>query len=339
MCPKNIRDFEIKKILIIGLSCLGDNLLLTPSLKLIKDTFKKADIEIVVGPRAIEFAKENPLFSTYHIYDKRKGILRLVRNLRKKKYDLIIDFRNSLLPFFLRSKFKLTFFLKEFFSDKMFTHESERILKFIEPFFGKIEKIHLYFPVKNSSREKITELFKKWNIKASDIIVVLNPGGNFIPKRWDKKNFISLGKALIKEYEAKIFVVGGEKEKNLTREIKEGIGDERVIDLGGKTTISELAALLEKSDLMVTNDTGPMHLASAVDCPVVAIFGPSNPYRYGPIGVKNYVVHADIDCFPCRVEGKCKIGFECMKRVTVEDVLKAARLILDEKQQQYLFNL
>ena len=339
MCPKNIREFDIRKILIIGLSCLGDNLLLTPAIKRIKETFPEGEFDIVVGPRAIDFVLENPWFENYFVYDKKKNIFKLIKKLREKKYDLIVDFRNSLLPFFLRGKFKLTFFIKEFFSDKIYTHESERILNFIKPFFGSEKEIKLYFPVSAIHREKIKEMFRSYNIKNSDTVVVLNPGANFEKKRWKKENFAEVGKELIKTYDAKIFIIGGKKERELTKEVKELINHKNVVDLGGKTNLRELAALLEKTDLMITNDTGPMHLASAMGCPVVAIFGPGNPYRYGPIGVKNCVVHADMDCFPCRVEDKCKIDFECMKRISVEQVLKAAMLILDEKQQPYLFDL
>jgi len=145
MCPKNIREIELKKNLIIRLSCLGDNLLITPAIKKIRETYKKAEIDIIIGPRAIEFVIENPWFSNYIIYDKKTHLFKLIKKLREKRYDLTVDFRNSFIPFFVRSKYKLTFFKKEFFSEKFYTHESERILSFIEPFFGKGE-IKLYFP-------------------------------------------------------------------------------------------------------------------------------------------------------------------------------------------------
>lgn len=339
MCPKNIREFKIRKILIIALSSLGDNILLTPAIKKIREAFPDASYDIVIGPRTVDFAINNPWFEQYFVYDKRKSILSLIKKLRGKRYDLIVDFRNSLIPFFLRGKYKLTFFIKEFFSDKIYTHEAERVLSFIEPFFGKEKKVKLYFPLNKADKEKGEKILFKHGIKKSDNIVILCPGANFEKKRWDKEKFIELGKQLLKYYEIKIVIVGTKDEIPLGKEITERINSKDVLNLAGKTKVRELAAILQISDLLITNDTGTLHLASAVGCPTVAIFGPGNPYRYGPIGVKNYVVHADMDCFPCKLESRCKIDFECMKRISVEQVLKAAMLILDEKQQPYLFEL
>jgi lipopolysaccharide heptosyltransferase II len=338
MCPKNIREIELNKILIIGLSCVGDNLLLTPAIKKIRETYKKAEIDIVIGPRAVEFAIENPWFSNYIVYDKKKSFLKFIKKLREKRYDLTVDFRNSFIPFFIRSKYKLTFFKKEFFSEKFYTHESERIMSFIEPFFGKGEN-KLYFPYSANYKEKIKELFDKIGIKLSDIIVVLNPGGKFEGKRWEKEKYVLLVKELIKIYRTKIIITGSKDEKKLTQEIKEMIDRKEIFDFGGKTNLRELAAIYQLSDLVISNDTGSMHLACAVGAPVVAIFGPSNPYRYGPLSEKSFVVHSNIDCFPCKKESRCRINFECMKRISVEDVLKYCCLILDEKEKGRVFEL
>jgi len=123
MCPKNIKDLDVKRVLFIGLSSLGDNLLLTPSLKLVRDAFKRAEFDFVVGPRSVEFAKGHPWFSDYVVFDKRH-MAAAVRRLRRKRYDLIVDFRNSLIPFLLRGRYRLHFFIQEFLSEKLFTHDS-----------------------------------------------------------------------------------------------------------------------------------------------------------------------------------------------------------------------
>jgi len=213
------------------------------------------------------------------------------------------------------------------------------MLEFVEPYFGKPQEVRLFFPLINSEREEIEKILKTLKIKKSDIIIVLNPGAGFIPKRWKKENFAELGKILLKDYDAKIIIIGGEQEIALAEEIKNIISSENVFSLAGRITIPQLAVLLEESDLIITNDTGPMHLASAVKCPVIAIFGPGNPYRYGPIGTKNYVVHSEIECFPCRIKRKCRKNFICMERVTVSEVIKSVRLILDEGKQLYLFDI
>ena len=337
--PLKIKDYPANSILIIGLSSLGDNLLLTPAIKLIRETYKKAQFDIIVGSRATEFARGNPWFSEIFVLNKKKGFFRLLRRLRRKKYDLIFDFRNSLLPFFLRGRYKFTFFLHEFLSDKTYTHESERVLHFLEPYFGKVQDVQIYFPVSQSDKERMEKLLKSLGIKKSDAIIILNPGAAFPKKRWKMENFIETARQLLKEYDAKIIVIGGMNEKGLAERIAGAVKSKDIFDFSGKTTLGELAALFQMSDLLITNDTGPMHLAAAVKCPVVAVFGPGNPYRYGPLGTKSYVLHTSLDCFPCKLEAKCRKKFVCMEHVSVEDVIKAVSLILDEGKQLHLFDI
>lgn len=340
MCPKNLKDLKVKKILIIGLSCLGDNLLLTPAIAKIREAFKDAEIDIIVGLRGVDFAKENPWFSRCIVFDKHKSIFRFIGMVNKNRYDLIVDFRNSLLPFFLRGKYKLSFYKQELLSEKNYTHESKRMLDFVAPYFGKERDIHLFFPIAKKDRDVVEERLKSMGIKNSDIRVVLNPGAGGSGKQWAKEKFAALAKELLKTYgDIKIFITGVESEKNLGEEIKNLVNSSSVYNLAGKTSLKELAALLEKTDLIITNDSGTMHMAAAVNCPVVAVYGPTNPYRYGPVGTKNVVVHSRLDCFPCKNRRRCRKNFLCLEKISVEQVLRAAMLILDEKEQPLLFDL
>ncbi|HOK79218.1 MAG TPA: glycosyltransferase family 9 protein [bacterium] len=318
----------INRGLIIGLSSIGDNLLITPAIKLMRDALYNAEFDIVVGPRAIEFARDNPMFSHFYVWDKKTGMIMLIKMLRHQKYDLVVDFRNSLIPFFLKSRYRLTFFTKELFSDKFRTHEAERTLRFFTPLFGKYEKVELYFPLTDSEIHSYFEFFKNIGvIDGSRKVVVMNPGAAFEKKRWDKENFIEVGKRIIQNYHINIAIVGNNKEFDLAAEIRRAIDNPEVFNLAGKITFRQLAYLLSCAALLITNDTGTMHLASAMKCPVIAIFGPGNPMRYGPIGNKNIVLHTQRDCFPCVVESKCKKGFICMNDITADDVCVAVSKI------------
>ncbi len=341
MCPKNIANLPVKRILLIGTSCLGDNLLLSPAMKLIRDTFKKAEIDLVVGSGSREFAESHPWFSHYYILQKNsfREWLKSLSQLRTIRYDLVVDFRNSLLPFLLRATYRMTFFWAELQSDKFFTHESERVMELLKPYFKIPDKIKLYFPLQPSEKEKAEKFLRALEIKRSDVLVCINPGANFPGKRWPVENFAQIGQKLIAEYEAKILVVGGAFEKPLAADLCGKIGEKGILNLAGRTSIRELAAILERCDLMLTNDTGPMHLAVAVGCPVVALCGPGNPYRYGPLGEKNQVIHSDISCFPCRYPTRCRQNFACMKTIETEKVIHACRFILDQGKQLYLFDL
>ncbi|HOJ30718.1 MAG TPA: glycosyltransferase family 9 protein [bacterium] len=329
MFQRKLKKDTINSVLIVGLSSIGDNLLITPAIKLMRDALWSAEFFIVIGPRAIEFAKGNPIFSDFYVWDKKTGIMTLIKMLRNQKYDLVVDFRNSFIPFLLRSKYRLTFFIKELFSDKFTLHEAERTLRFFEPYFGKCDKVELYFPLTDSEIKQHFEFFKNLGLMdTGKKIVVMNPGAAFEKKRWDKRNFIEVGKHIVRNYHATVAIVGNNKESDLAGAIKKGINDLKVFNLAGKTTFRQLAYLLSCSELLITNDTGTMHLASAMKCPVIAIFGPGNPQRYGPIGNRNIVLHTQRDCFPCVVESKCKREFICMNDVTIEDVCGAVLQML-----------
>jgi len=346
MCPKDIGSYKIKSALIIGTSCLGDNIILSPAIKKIRDAFKDAEIDIVIGERAIEFAIDNSWFSNYFVYKKGRrlkrvvNLIKLINKLNKKRYDLIVDFRNSFIPFFIRGRFRLTFFFKEFFSEKIYTHETERVLKFLEPYFGKEEDISLYFPVTKKDRDDVELFLRNSGVKPSEKIVVFNPGGRANKKRWSEEKFAEVGKVLLNNYDSmKIIIVGSIADEYIAARVKEMIRSDNVFNLAGKTTLKQLAALLERASLIITNDTGTLHLASAMHCPTVAIFGPTNPYRYGPIGTKNIVIHSDIPCFPCNEKKRCKKNYICIDKITPAEVIKAAMLFLDEKEQPLLFDL
>ncbi len=327
--PKDIRYKGIANILIIGLSSIGDNLLISPAIKLLKDTYKDACFDIVVGPRAVDFAKGNPVFSNIYVWDKKTGISNLVRMLKDKKYDIVVDFRNSIIPFFIKTKYRMTFFKEEFFSRKFFTHESERTMKFFEPYFGRPAKIELYFPLSNQEISEYRDFFMNTNILTPGRrVITITPGAAFEKKRWDKEKFAKVAALVVSQFDVNIVISGNSKEYDLAEEIRIMINNDRVFNLAGKITFRQLAYILSQSSLLITNDTGTMHLASAMKCPVVAIFGPGNPLRYGPIGTKNFVLHTKRTCFPCKVESKCKKGFVCMEDVSVEDVMMAVSMIL-----------
>ncbi|MCM8764297.1 MAG: glycosyltransferase family 9 protein [Candidatus Omnitrophica bacterium] len=320
---------NIKNILIIGLSSIGDNLLISPSIRRIKYCCENSSIDFVVGPRAVAFAEKNPLFSHIYIWDKKTGAKTLIKMLENKKYDIIVDFRNSLLPFFLNAEYRVTFFVRELFSRKFSTHESERVLKFIEPYFGKSESVELYFPLYHAEIDEHKKAFERTGISLdSDNFIVLNPGAAFEKKRWNKDRFAEVARTIILKYGVKVIIVGSSDEFGLVEEIIAKIRDEKALNLAGKISFRQLACLLSRSMLLITNDTGTMHLACAMKCPVIAIFGPGNPLRYGPIATKSIVLHTERKCFPCRLEARCDKDFVCMNDVAVQDVISAVEKFL-----------
>ncbi len=319
----------MKKVLIIGLSCLGDMLLLTPAIRAIREKYPAANFSILVGPRAKESVENNPWFSEVIIWDKKSALSErsnLIKSLKAQHFDLIVDFRNTLLPFFIGAKKRITFFWKELFSKKNKIHEAERRLKMLPSFLPIPKDKTLFFPITEEDRLSIQRTLKDYGIGPGERLIVLNPGANWEAKRWRKEGFAEVSDRLAKEYNVRIIIIGGKRERDLAEKIK-GLMKIEAINLAGKTTLGELAALLEKSSLLITNDTGPMHLASAVKCPTVAIYGPGNWLRYGPYENRYKIVHSNLRCSPCNVT-RCKRNFLCMKLIKVSEVLRAAESLL-----------
>jgi heptosyltransferase-2 len=168
-------------------------------------------------------------------------------------------------------------------------------------------------------------------------LVALNPGGGWISKKWRPAQFAEFGRALRRDYGATLLVLWGPGERETALEIQTAIGDGA--HLPPPTDLKQLGAILRRCDVLVTNDSGPMHLATAMNVPVVAIFGPTNPDLQGPCGKDAIVVrHRGLPCLGCNYT-VCPIGNPCMEELAPDDVLASFRMLYEtidrSKQSQH----
>ena len=182
------------------------------------------------------------------------------------------------------------------------------------------------------------KLFARAGISGNDIIIGFNPGAAFGPaKCWPVENFIKLGHMLtgsdeLNSAKIRILVLGTEKEKETGDQIVASMGD-AALNLAGSTDLSSVMAIIEKLDLLVTNDSGLMHAGAALDRPLVALFGSTNPVTTGPWSRKSRIVRNDLDCSPCLMR-KCPSDFMCMKGLLPRQVYNACV----EQIRRYTFN-
>lgn len=176
-------------------------------------------------------------------------------------------------------------------------------------------------------------------------VVALNPGAAYgSSKRWPPARFAEVAVRLMREKDAGVIILGGPKETAIAAEIEQGIRqhfseagfsgpiDRHVANLAGKTTLRELAAVISEADLLITNDSGPMHIGYAVRTPLVAIFGSTSPQHTGPVGRDSAVLKKDVECSPC-FERECRRGdLKCMEMISADDVVEAGlKLIKTER--------
>lgn len=151
-------------------------------------------------------------------------------------------------------------------------------------------------------------------------LVALNPGANYgSAKQWPEERYCELAGQLIERSNASLVLVGGPGDHSVCDRIFHLVESDRIIDLSGRTSIPELAAVLERCSFAVSNDTGAMHVAAAVNTPIIALFGPTDPVTTPPYGDNHVLVREPVDCSPCLLR-ECPIDHRCMTRIEVKGV-------------------
>lgn len=169
-------------------------------------------------------------------------------------------------------------------------------------------------------------------------LIGLHVSGGRESKQWHLARFAEVGRALAAEAGTTLVLTGGPGDRAMVDQVRRALGDRPVIDAAGALSLPATAALLARLDVLITGDTGPMHLAAAVGTPVVALFGPSDPRRYGPLAARQRVLRVQLPCSPC---GQVRLPPErcrghvpdCMDGITVEVVVRAARELLAEPRE------
>jgi len=172
----------------------------------------------------------------------------------------------------------------------------------------------------------VNSILNEEGVLPDDNIVAVSAGAKSHIKRWALTGFISLCDRLNKELGLKVLLVGDDNDKTINSQIKE-VGLKDVHDLSGRTNLRELAYLISLCRLIVTNDSAPLHIASAVNCPAVAIFGPTDYRKYGPLSDRSSVIREGLRCSPCE-KAQCRFNLECMKGITVAAVFDACKAVI-----------
>ena len=338
------------KILLTRTDRIGDVVLSTPAIKAVRDKYPDAHIAFMVRPYAKDIVRGNPNLDEVIIYDKygkERGFLSTVffaLALRKKKFDLAIMLhptnRVHLIAYLagvperVGYDRRLAFLLTKKVSHKKQEgkkHELEYTLDLLKVMEIEAKDRELFLPIHENDIKRIEKFLEEYHVGKEVTLIAVNPGASCPSKRWAPKNFAEVSDELAAKFKARILIVSDCANAEFAKSVAAGMKYEPV-NLAGKTTVGELAALLSKCKLFVSNDSGPVHIASAVGTPVISIFGRKDPglspRRWGPRGDKSVVFHKDVGCDPCLAHN-CKIDFKCLQAITPPEVLKAAERVLD----------
>ena len=329
----NIGKNSIKKILLITLSNLGDIILTTPVFKELIYKFPEAKIDIITGKPGEEIFAAHPSVRNIMFHVKHKTLFQRILQavkLRDARYDLVVDLKNSMLPYVIGAKYKTSLFhpfKKEYFKkNKLSSHKvNEHLYKLVRFGFDPFKGCTFFAP---RDEPKAAELIGIRQDGSKNVII--NPGSRSHLKRWPAEKFVELSDRLTRDLNCNIYISGNNDDKEAVDNLMAKI-EKPVVNLCGSTSLGVLAVLMSKFDLVITNDSAPLHLASAVNAPTVAIFGPTDEKKYGPLADKSKVVKPYKKCRPCE-KALCTVGPDegCIIEVTVDEVFEAARALLGQ---------
>ncbi len=318
---------KINEILVISLSNIGDVILTFPVIDILKKDFPQANLSVVVGLKALSLVNHNPNFKEVYLYNKKDSWIsqfKWILGLRNVKFDLIVDLRNTAIPLMLPHRYRTSLFKTK---DKNIHMKEKHLarLKKVYPF--EIVSDEKYALVASEKDKKKVDTFIESEMGGNKNFVIIAPGAANHDKRWSASSFKDLCDYIYKKYNCDIVFVGDENDKEVAFGIAKQIKSKSVNGCG-KISLTQLAYLMKQCILVVANDSSPMHLASYLNVPIVAIFGPSNPMQYGPWSSNGSFLKRTIECPRCLNPKNMKKHI-CIDS-KVEDVIKEVEKVLSK---------
>ncbi len=351
-------------ILIVKTSAIGDVTHTMPALNCLRDHFPEAHITWLVEEAASDLILGHKSVDRVLISKRQKWVkdfragawrstLAQVRNfvsqLREREYDLVFDFQGLLKSgvwvWLSRGKKRVGFgrgmqhsecsyiFLnKKVPAVDMEIHALDRELLLLEAVDVPCKEVVYNFPITEIHRQKVNQLLNDAGYKKNQqALIALNPQTKWDTKLWYNNKFSEVADCLAAKG---VFVVftGGAADRKTIQEIQ-GNMTQSSLDLTGKSSLKELAALYELANVVISTDTGPMHISAAVGTPVFALFGPTAPWRTGPHGAGHHVLRSSLPCSPC-FKRQCLLTDDvkkCMRTITVNQVVDATFALLNKQ--------
>lgn len=340
----DLANLDPRRVLIIKPSAIGDVVHTLPILRLVRNRWPAAKISWLVTPACSGLLEGHPLLDEVILFDRKRfaGLWRsprllgewraFTRSLRERHFDLVLDLQGLFRSAWLARKTKAPvrvgfanarelawlFYTHRVPIDTMEQHAIDRYLK-LARHIGCDDSGGIEFPFATTDEDRahVQTLLSDSSLippPSSSPYAVLLPGTNWATKRWPVEKFAGLVEPLRERFGLSSVLAGGADAAAMAAQMP------GTINLAGKTTLKQLTALLEGAALVVANDSGPMHIASALGRPLVTPFGPTNPIRTGPYRRLNSVIRLNIECSPCY--SRTCWHQSCLQKLEIEPVLE-----------------
>ena len=326
---------------------LGDAVMTVPAMMAVRETYPDAHIAVVANPLVAQLLENHPGCDEVIVYNKRTehagvlGMLRFAAVLRRRKFDCAILFQYAIeagiMAFMAGIPRRIGFttdgrriFLTHpvpFGEAEMTVHQTDAFLRIVNHYGINAEDKIQPLALLDSERAWVKDQLPEGPV------VTINPGAAYgSAKRWYPERFAAVGDFLAREYGLHVVLIGGPGEVEIGNDIAAAI-QAPVHNFVGKTSVRQMMSLIDIASLMVTNDSGPMHIAAGFNVPIVAIFGSTNHTTTSPFSESYRIVHHQVECSPCMLR-ECPIDHRCMDRVTVDDVVEAVQSFMPELLQR-----
>lgn len=329
---------HIRRILVIKLRAIGDVLLSTIVLRNLRLAFPKASIDFLTESPSKDIVSGNADVNDVILHTRQKlSGLSLIQHVRSKDYDLVIDLfgnpRTALITRLSGALYRVGYrFRGRAYAYNVVVpprggsvHNTQFNLDSLEALGVAIQDRNIYFPVAPEDDAYVDGFLRERRTNQRPLIA-FGTGGGWYTKRWPLDRFAELGDRIMVKHNVHVVLIWGPGEYEGVRQVKTLMKQEGMIP--PSTTLPQLGALLRRCSCMVTNDSGPMHIAAAVGTPVLGIYGPTNPALQGPYGDKHITIRREgLECLGCNLT-ICPIGHPCMLDLSVDAVIQAFEQLL-----------
>jgi heptosyltransferase-2 len=334
-------------ILIRGTNWIGDAVMTIPAVNAIRNTLPKSRISVLAKPWVAEIYRLCPAadeiipFHDPGAHSGIRGKLRLAGELGEKRFDAAILLQNAIeaaIISFLAGipiragynsdgrGFLLTHSVQRTKTIRQ-VHQIDYYMEMVKSLGCKLTEKNFCLQLNPESVAISDDIFHQNGIKKGGKLIGVAPGATYGPaKRWFPERFAAVTDRLMDEFDAQTILLGSLEDRKSSERMGEK-ARHALIDLSGKTNLKQAMSVIARCNLFISNDSGLMHIAGALNVPLVAIFGSTNPVTTSPAGNKSIVVHKSVSCSPCLKE-VCPTDFRCMDMVTVDDVYETARGLL-----------
>ncbi len=336
-----INSSEINKILIIKPRGIGDIILSTIVLDNLTQHFPNAKIDYLVESFAKEVLENIPLINKVLTFDKSEFILKTIFKIRKEKYDLILDLwsnpKTAQLTFFSGADYRAGFsyrgrkYAYNIFgtSERGNYHSAFHNLDLLKPLNVKLHSNKIHFNI-NSDSESFANNFFNENNLTNKLTIGIIPSGGWDSKRCPSDKWINICRELIQNLKCNILVLWGPGDEKDAQQIKSSINSECI--LAPSTSLSKMSGLISKCNLIIANDSGPMHISAALGVPTLGLFGPTDPQKHGPFSSNSdHSIVSNLHCIICN-RLVCPYKKECFHQMDV-------KIIVDKSKQLHTNNV